>query len=132
MRTELTIGKLAAAAGVTIETIRYYQRRGLLDEPPKPFGGQRRYPLDMVKRVRFIKRAQALGFTLSEIGALLGLNEACACAETRDLAVRKLASIEQKMADLAAMRHALGDLVEQCDSGDGGAVCPIINVLARE
>jgi hypothetical protein len=81
MRTELTIGKLAAAAGVNIETIRYYQRRGLLDEPPKPFGGQRRYPLAMAKRVRFIKRAQALGFTLSEIGALLRLDAACACTE---------------------------------------------------
>lgn len=132
MKTELTIGKLAAAAGVTIETIRYYQRRGLLDEPPKPFGGQRRYPLEMVKQVRFIKRAQALGFTLSEIGGLLRLNEACACVETRALAARKLVSIEQKMADLAAMRQALSGLVQQCDSGDGGAVCPIINVLARE
>lgn len=64
MATELTIGKLADAAGVNVETIRYYQRRGLLDEPAKPLGGHRRYPVDMVKRLRFIKRAQALGFTL--------------------------------------------------------------------
>jgi MerR family mercuric resistance operon transcriptional regulator len=132
MRTELTIGKLAAAAGVNIETIRYYQRRGLLDEPPKPFGGQRRYPLTMAKQVRFIKRAQALGFTLSEIGALLRLDAACACTETRALAVRKLASIEQKIADLTAIRQALDGLVRQCDSGDGDAACPIINALARE
>lgn len=67
MATELTIGKLADAAGVNVETIRYYQRRGLLDEPAKPLGGHRRYPVDMVKRLRFIKRAQALGFTLSEV-----------------------------------------------------------------
>lgn len=98
MATELTIGKLADAAGVNVETIRYYQRRGLLDEPAKPLGGHRRYPVDMVKRLRFIKRAQALGFTLSEVGGLLTLDESCACAETRARAARKLALIEQKMA----------------------------------
>lgn len=132
MKAELTIGQLAAAAGVTIETIRYYQQRGLLDEPPKPFGGQRRYPRVMTKRVCFIKRAQALGFTLAEIGALLRLDETCACTETRTLAVRKLASIEQKMADLTAMRYALEGLVRQCDYGDDEVACPIINALARE
>lgn len=68
MGTELTIGKLAAAAGVNIETIRYYQRRGLLNEPPKPLGEHRRYAPEQAKRVRFIKRAQALGFTLDEVG----------------------------------------------------------------
>ncbi|MEC5925062.1 MerR family DNA-binding protein, partial [Pseudomonas aeruginosa] len=73
-----------------------------------------------------IKRAQALGFTLDEVGALLTLDAACACGETRALAVRKLGLIEQKMADLAVMRQALGGLVQQCDAGDGGASCPII------
>lgn len=130
MGTELTIGKLADASGVNIETIRYYQRRGLLDEPPKPLGGHRRYAPEQAKRVRFIKRAQALGFTLDEVGALLTLDAACACGETRALAVRKLGLIEQKMADLAAMQQALGRLVQQCDAGDGGANCPIIDVLA--
>ena len=101
MATELTIGKLADAAGVSIETIRYYQRRGLLNEPPKPLGGHRRYAPSQAKRLRFIKRAQALGFTLEEIGALLTLDAACACGETRALAVRKLGLIKQKMADLA-------------------------------
>ncbi|HCT3663403.1 TPA: Hg(II)-responsive transcriptional regulator [Pseudomonas aeruginosa] len=129
MAIELTIGKLADAAGVNIETIRYYQRRGLLDEPPKPPGGHRRYAPEQAKRVRFIKRAQALGFTLDEVGALLTLDAACACGETRALAVRKLGLIEQKMADLAVMRQALGGLVQQCDAGDGGASCPIIDVL---
>lgn len=132
METELTIGKLADAAGVNIETIRYYQRRGLLDEPPKPLGGHRRYAPELAKRVRFIKRAQALGFTLDEVGALLTLDAACACDETRALAVRKLGLIEQKMADLGAMRQALGGLVQQCDAGDGGANCPIIDVLAGD
>jgi len=130
MAPELTIGKLADAAGVNIETIRYYQRRGLLDEPSKPLGGHRRYAPDQAKRVRFIKRAQALGFTLDEVGALLTLDAACACDESRALAVRKLGLIEQKMADLAAMRQALGGLVQQCDAGGGGANCPIIDVLA--
>jgi MerR family mercuric resistance operon transcriptional regulator len=132
MDAELTIGKLADAAGVNIETIRYYQRRGLLDEPPKPLGGHRRYPAEQAKRVRFIKRAQALGFTLDEVGALLTLDTACACGESRALAVRKLGLIEQKMADLAAMRQALDGLVQQCDAGDGHAACPIIEVLARD
>ncbi|MBK1646747.1 Hg(II)-responsive transcriptional regulator [Thiocapsa imhoffii] len=132
MAPELTIGKLADTAGVNIETIRYYQRRGLLDEPPKPLGGHRRYAPEQAKRVRFIKRAQALGFTLDEVGALLTLDAACACDETRALAVRKLGLIEQKMADLAAMRQALGGLVQQCNAGDGGANCPIIDVLAGD
>jgi len=130
MAPELTIGKLADAAGVNIETIRYYQRRGLLDEPSKPLGGHRRYAPDQAKRVRFIKRAQALGFTLDEGGARLTLDASCACDESRALAVRKLGLIEQKMADLAAMRQALGGLVQQCDAGGGGANCPIIDVLA--
>ena len=132
MATGMSIGKLAEAAGVNIETIRYYQRRGLLEEPSKPLGGYRRYLPEQVKRLRFIKRAQALGFTLDEVGALLTLDAACTCSETRALAVRKLALIEQKLADLAAMRQVLGKLVHKCDAGDGGAVCPIIDVLNRE
>ena len=132
MAAPLRIGKLAAGAGVSIETIRYYQRRGLLQEPPKPLGGHRRYPFDTVKRVHFIKRAQGLGFTLSEIGALLRLDETSACSEARALAARKLLLIDHKMADLDAMRRVLARLVGQCDSSDGGAACPIIDALARE
>lgn len=82
-----------------------------------------------VRRVRFIKRAQALGFTLSEIGALLALDAACICHDTRALAARKLGLIEQKMADLAAMQVVLGGLMRQCDAGSGGADCPIIDAL---
>lgn len=132
MMAKLTISKLAEAAGVSIETIRYYQRRSLLEEPPKPLGGQRRYSAEQAKRVRFIKRAQALGFSLDEVGALLTLDSACACSDTRALAVRKLTLIEQKMADLAAMHQALGNLVQQCDAGNGDAACPIIDVLERD
>ncbi|MDH4556394.1 Hg(II)-responsive transcriptional regulator [Pseudomonas sp. BN417] len=132
MANALTIGKLAEAAEVNIETIRYYQRRGLLQEPAKPLGGYRRYAPDQVKRVRFIKRAQALGFTLAEVGDLLKLAHGHTCAETQALAVRKLRLIEEKIADLAAMQQALGILVRQCDAGSGKEGCPIIEVLARD
>jgi MerR family transcriptional regulator, mercuric resistance operon regulatory protein len=131
MRGEMTIGKLAGCAGVNVETIRYYQRRGLLDEPDKPLGGYRRYPAEMAKRVRFIKRAQALGFTLEEVGGLLRLDAARACAETRELATHKLALIKEKLADLASMRKALAALVAKCDTG-GRRACPIIQTLTRD
>lgn len=85
-----------------------------------------------MKRLRFIKRAQALDFTLTEIGGLLTLDESCTCSETRARAVRKLVMIEKKIADLTAMRHVLAGLVQQCDAGNGGAVCPIIEALAQE
>ena len=132
MGTELTIGMLAEAGGVNIETIRYYQRRGLLDEPTKPLGGHRRYAPEQAKRLRSLDEAQALGFTLDEVGALLTLGAASACIETLALATRKLALIEKKMADLVAMRQVLGGLVRQCDVGNGSVVCPIIDVLDRD
>lgn len=132
MASDLTIGRLAATAGVNIETIRYYQRRGLLHEPNKPLGGHRRYSTNEANRVRFIKRAQALGFTLDEVGALLTLDAACACAQTRMLADHKRTLIKQKMADLASMHRVLGDLVGQCEAGRGEFACPIINVQVKD
>lgn len=132
MPHSLTIGQLAAFAGVHVETIRYYQRRGLLEEPRKPFGGCRRYPADMAKRIRFIKRAQALGFTLDEILILLQLQGADRCADTRKLAEQKVALIERKLADLMAMRKALEALLHQCGTGDSEAACPIIQALAED
>jgi len=128
---ELTIGRLADEAGVNVETIRYYQRRGLISEPDKPINGHRRYTVDAVRRVRFIKRAQVLGFTLEEIGSLLELDKARACTETRELAAHKLEIIESKLADLKAMRQALTSLLHQCDSRAAGA-CPIIQALAAD
>ena len=130
--SELTIGSLAEEAGVNVETIRYYQRRGLLPEPDKPAQGYRRYDATTVKRVRFIKRAQALGFTLEEIGGLLKLDEAHACAETRELASHKLQTIETKLADLVAMRKALTALLCQCDAGAMKGNCPIIHALGSD
>ncbi|GGH49102.1 Hg(II)-responsive transcriptional regulator [Acidovorax soli] len=129
---ELTIGGLADEAGVNVETIRYYQRRGLMPEPDRPAHGYRRYGATTVKRVRFIKRAQALGFTLEEIGGLLELDEAHACAETRELASHKLEAIETKLADLAAMRKALTALLCQCDAGAMKGNCPIIHALGAD
>ena len=132
MTTELTIGRLADEAGVNVETIRYYQRRGLMAEPDKPMSGHRRYAGDAIKRVRFIKRAQVLGFTLDEVGSLLELDEARACADTRELAAHKLQLIEEKLADLKAMRKALTALLRQCDAGATKGNCPIIRALAAD
>lgn len=132
MTSELTIGRLAGEAGVNVETIRYYQRRGLMAEPDKPTSGHRRYASDAIKRVRFIKRAQVLGFTLDEVGSLLELDEARACAETRELAAHKLQGIEEKLSDLKAMRKALTVLLRQCDAGATKGNCPIIHALAAD
>ena len=132
MASELTIGRVAKLAGVNVETIRYYQRRRLIAEPDKPHMGYRRYPSDIVKHIRFIKRAQALGFTLEEISELLRLEEARACAETRALASHKIRLIDQKLTGLAAMRKALAGLVQQCDRKQPAKGCPIIQVLEQD
>lgn len=131
MRGGLTIGKLAERAGVNVETIRYYQRRGLLDEPKKPLEGYRHYPPDMTKRVRFIKRAQAIGFSLEEIIGLLRLDAARACAETQELATRKLTLIDQKLAELGTMRDGLAALLGRCATGHTRP-CPMIQVLIAD
>ena len=128
----LTIGRLADEAGVHVETIRYYQRRGLLPQPGKPAQGHRRYAGDALRRVRFIKRAQTLGFTLEEIGSLLELDAAHACAETRELAAHKLQLIAQKLADLQAMRQSLATLVRRCGAGAEDGSCPIIHALTAD
>ena len=132
MASELTIGRVAKLAGVNVETIRYYQRRRLLAEPVKPHMGYRRYPADSVKRIRFIKRAQTLGFTLEEIAELLRLQDARACAETRALAAHKMRLIDRKLTGLAAMRKALAGLVQQCDRKQPAKGCPIIQVLEQD
>ena len=117
---EMTIGVLARNAGVNIETVRYYQRRGLIATPRKPPGGVRRYPMATLAQLRFIKRAQQLGFSLREIRELLELG-AGACAETRALAEARLADIETRLHDLRAMQRTLARLIQS--SGTGGAVC---------
>jgi len=130
MNEELTIGRLAKAAGVNVETIRYYQRRGLVDEPSKPLGGHRRYAASAAARVRFIKRAQQLGFTLEEVTGLLRLEDGQSCRETRLLAEHKLALIEKRIADLTRMRRTLKGLITECAAGRGKRSCPIIATLS--
>lgn len=131
-RTALTIGRLARGAEVNVQTIRFYQRLGLIAEPPRPPGGVRHYPSDTVARVRFVKRAQAIGFSLDEIALLLELSDGKHCAETKALAEKKLAVVGQKMNDLAAMQKALKGLVAECSKGSRKSGCPIIDALAAE
>lgn len=128
--TTLTIGKLAQAAGVNLETIRYYQRRGLLATPPRPPGGVRRYPVETLARLRFIKRAQQLGFTLSEIRNLLSLSQND-CRTTRALTETHLADLDQRLLDLQRMRRMLRALLKACRS-EKTATCPIVESLSAE
>jgi MerR family mercuric resistance operon transcriptional regulator len=125
----MTIGRLAESAGVHVETIRYYQRLGLLPVPVRHYGGRRRYGEEELKRVRFIKRAQGLGFSLAETQALLDLAQGAHCAATKAIALEKLAVVERKLADLDAMRSALSELVEACANGGTRDACPIIECL---
>ncbi len=125
---KFTIGHIAQAAGVHVETVRYYQRRGLVSLPPKRARGFRYYTPETASRVRFIKRAQALGMSLKEVQRLLKLESKGACKETRSLAVAKLALVESKLVDLARLRDVLQGLVAACDQPHG-ASCPIIDQL---
>jgi MerR family mercuric resistance operon transcriptional regulator len=125
----LTIGLLAKAAGVSVETIRFYQRRGLLPEPERPFGGIRRYGEAEVTRVRFVKSAQRLGFTLDEVSQLLRLEDGTHCEEARSLAENKLKDVREKLADLARMDAVLSELVCACHARAGNVSCPLIASL---
>jgi len=126
----ITIGTLARKAGVNIETIRYYQRRGLLAEPAKPVEGYRLYPLEAIQRILFIKRAQRLGFSLEEIINLLHLGEG-SCSDVKGVAMQKLTLIEDRLNDLDRMRKTLLDLVQRCDSGQNQDGCPLVASLAE-
>ena len=125
-----TIGRLAKSAGVNVETIRYYQRRKLLPVPYAAFGGIRRYSSDYLRRVRFIKRAQQLGFTLDEISELLALGDGNCCSTVCGVGERRLADIEKKVADLAAMRDVLRRLVGACQENEANAPCPLVQAFA--
>jgi len=123
-----TIGGLAKAAGVGVETVRYYQRRGLLPEPARPPGEIRRYGDLDLKRLRFIRRAQAAGFTLEEIGELLALDRTDDRARVRELAAERLAALDERIAELERSRDALERLRSTCASGKKGP-CPIIEAF---
>ena len=127
----LTIGHLAKAAGVNVETIRYYQRIALIDEPVKPAQGYRRYPNSTVERIRFIKRAQELGFSLDEINDLLSLNDRD-CDEARIIAEHKQEVIQQRIDDLDAMQRELTKLIKACKKNVSGQDrCAIIATLTK-
>ena len=129
----LRTGELAASAGVNVQTLRYYERRGLLPEPGRLPSGYREYPPEAARRLRFIKRAQELGFTLREVAELLRLHDVqdASCAAVRSAAQDKIAGIDRKLQSLRAMKRALTELVESC-SGQGAARrCPILESLER-
>lgn len=128
----MTIGRLAEAASIHFETIRYYQRLGLLPTPAKPQGSVRRYGNDAIGRLHFIKRAQALGFSLDEVKLLLNLSVGEHCAETRMLAEQKMQIVKKKISELRSMQTALDKLIHACATGKKGSGCPIIDALARE
>jgi MerR family transcriptional regulator, mercuric resistance operon regulatory protein len=123
-----TIGTLGQAAGVGVETIRYYQRRGLLSTPARP-GTIRRYGEEELDRLRFIRHAQQLGFSLEEVRELLALDEMQDREAARALARAKLGEIDQKIRRLEAVRAALQDLVKCCEHAPGADPCPILHTL---
>lgn len=126
---KLTIGVLAEEAGVGVETIRFYQRKGLLAEPDRPYGSIRRYSPSDVARVRFIRSAQRVGFSLDEVAGLLKLDDGTHCDEARVLAEHKLDDVRGKLADLRRIEAALAHLVEECCASRGRVYCPLIATI---
>jgi len=124
----LTSGKLANQGGVNLETIRYYERRGLLPKPPRTPGGYRTFDAEAVRRLRFIKQAQALGFSLKEVRELLALrlDPRSSCADVRRRAEAKIADIEQKLRALRAMRKVLVRITAACAGRGPVNECPIL------
>ena len=129
----LTRGQLARQGGVNIEAIRYYERQGLLRKPPRSPAGYRMFFTEDVRRIRFIKRAQALGFSLKEIKELLALrlNPGTKCADVRRRAEDKLAYIEQKIQSLHQIKNALTRLVAACAGRGSASECPVLESLER-
>lgn len=125
----LTIGAFAKAAGGNVETIRFYQRKSLLLEPARPYGSIRRYGQADVARVKFVKSAQRLGFSLDEIGQLLKLEDGTHCSEAAELATLRLADVRARLADLTRMEAALSKLVSECKAHRGNISCPLIAAL---
>lgn len=124
----MTIGQLAKAAGVGVETIRYYQRRGLIDVPGRPIGAARRYPENMVAQLAFIRRGQEMGFTLDEISVLIKLRESD-CGVAQGYARAKHEELGQRIDALVRMRERLQEILDRCGGTPGGAPCPLLSVL---
>ncbi|MDP2320123.1 MAG: MerR family transcriptional regulator [Acidobacteriota bacterium] len=128
----MSIGVLARAAGVNIETIRYYQRKGLLAVPARQRGEIRRYGRTDLARVRFVKAAQRLGFTLDEVAGLMTLGEGADCGKARLMAERKLRDVRARLEDLGRLASALESLVADCAAARQTPECPLIAALQSE
>ncbi|MFC5607611.1 Hg(II)-responsive transcriptional regulator [Variovorax soli] len=128
----LSIGAFAELAGVNVETIRFYQRKGLLSQPDRPYGSIRRYGEPDVARVRFVKSAQSLGFSLDEVASLLALDDGTHCDEARQAAEEKLADVRSKLADLHRIESVLATLVDDCCASHGTVSCPLISALQEQ
>jgi MerR family transcriptional regulator, copper efflux regulator len=128
------IGRLAEEAGVNLETVRYYERKGLMPKPPRTASGYRLYPPDAVRRLRFIKRAQELGFSLRDVCELLSLrvSRSATSAAVRARAEAKICEIDAKIAALESMKKSLRKLAQSCDGCAPVAECPILESLERE
>src|SRR6266446_10302321 len=129
---EIHIGELSRQAGCNVETIRYYERVGLLPRPPRSAARYRLYDTTDVRRLAFVRRARELGFALDEVRALLALavnNGEDTCAEVRQLAAGHLAEVRAKIADLRALERVLSDAVRRCDAGELPG-CPLIDTLS--
>ncbi|MTW10601.1 Hg(II)-responsive transcriptional regulator [Pseudoduganella eburnea] len=129
---DFTIGSLAKATGVNVETIRFYQRKGLVAEPDRMHGAIRRYTDSDLARLQFIKSAQRIGFSLDEIAELLKLDDGTHCVEARDLAAQKLRDVRQRIADLRGIEAALDQLVLSCGQATGSVKCPLIESLHHQ
>ncbi|WP_432472161.1 MerR family transcriptional regulator [Amphritea sp. HPY] len=126
-----TISSAARNAGVGVETIRYYQRIGLIQEPSKPVTGYRSYTNEDLQQLKFIQRAKQLGFSLAEIKTLLSLGDG-SCDKTKQLASSKLDDVKGKIKDLKSIATTLEKLVESCESNRGNSACPIIEAISRD
>lgn len=124
-----TIGQLARAASVNVETVRYYQRIGLMGVPNKAYGGIRRYTEADLMRLRFIKAAQTLGFSLAEVAELASLDDGTRCSQARDIAVRRLEDVRGRLRQLRRIEAVLARLVRQCRTQRGAIRCPLIAAL---
>jgi MerR family copper efflux transcriptional regulator len=129
--TQLTIGQVAKRTGMTVETIRFYEKQGLLGKPQRSASGYRQYPESEVKRIRFIQRAKDVGFTLKDIKELLLLRTQpdVSCADIQNKATAKIEDIEQKITDLQRMKNALAQLADQCTGEGALSECPILDAL---
>ncbi len=127
----LTIGEVAKRSGIGLETVRFYERKGLIEEPARTDSGYRQYPADVVARLRFIKRAKELGFSLKEILELLSLrvDPDTTCADVKKRADLKILDIEQKISTLQKMKRALTKLAASCTGSGSTSDCPILEAL---